>query len=248
VGEEIEVTRDGGIVIASLGSDGLGVPTVYELRSLCAGLAGEDSTQAFVLVAQHRSLSGWRSSPCDSGVQALAAGADSFRAVGMLPMPSIIAIEDDAFEGGAELALAFDIRVAGAKARFRLGDLEGGRMPFAGGTQRLARIAGRARALELVLWGESIDAGKALAAGIVTRLVPPGTAGTEALGLARTIASRGPLGVRYTKEAILRGADLPLEYGLRLETDLATLLQSTEDRAEGVDAFKQKRVPHFRGE
>ncbi len=120
-------------------------------------------------------------------------------------------------------------------------------MPCGGGTQRLPRLVGRAKAAEMILLGQSLDAAAALACGLVNRVAPRGEARAAAERLARTMASRGPLALRYAKEAINRGLDMPLEQALRYETDLTVILQTTRDRAEGVRAFLEKRPPRFEG-
>jgi enoyl-CoA hydratase len=145
------------------------------------------------------------------------------------------------------MALACDVRVAGESARFGFPETTLGLIPFAGGTQRLPRIVGRAKALQMVLLNEVIDAAEALRCGLVSRVVPDGSLDAEALALAERIAARGPLAVRYAKEAVLRGMEMPLDTALRFETDLTVILQTTEDRAEGVRAFLEKREPDFKG-
>jgi enoyl-CoA hydratase len=118
---------------------------------------------------------------------------------------------------------------------------------MAGGTQRLARIVGRAAALELILTAEPIDAQTARRIGLVSQVVPRDRLLAEASALAERIAARGPIAVRYAKEAVSQGLDMPLEQALRFETDLTIILQTTEDRAEGVRAFLEKRAPEFKG-
>jgi len=121
------------------------------------------------------------------------------------------------------------------------------RIPGGGGTQRLPRLVGRGKALEMILTGARIDAREALRIGLVERVVPAAEVLTAALGLARTIAEKAPVALRYAKEAVVKGLALPLEDGLRLENDLATLLRTTEDRVEGAKAFLEKRKPRFTG-
>ena len=121
-------------------------------------------------------------------------------------------------------------------------------MPGAGGTQRLSRIVGMAQALDLVLTGERIDARAALAIGLVTRVVPPGKLMKTARELAENICRKAPLGVRFAKEAVRRGAEMNLADGLAFENTLFTLLRGTQDAKEGTSAFAEKRKPEFRGE
>jgi enoyl-CoA hydratase len=174
-------------------------------------------------------------------------GSRSFSFLSDLSRPVVAAIKGEALSAGLELALAGDVRIAGEGARFGLPETALGLLPAGGGTQRLPRIVGRAKALEMVLLGEAIDAREALRCGLVSRVVPDDRVDTEALALAEEIAVRGPIAVRYAKEAVLRGMEMPLEQALRFETELTVILQTTEDRAEGVRAFLEKRRPRFGG-
>jgi enoyl-CoA hydratase/carnithine racemase len=118
---------------------------------------------------------------------------------------------------------------------------------MAGGTQRLARLVGRGEALRLLLLGEAIDAREALRIGLVSAVAPREKLLEDAWTLAQRMASRGPLALRYAKEAVRQGLEQPLDQALRFETDLTVILQTTEDRAEGVRAFLDKRDPKFKG-
>jgi enoyl-CoA hydratase len=172
---------------------------------------------------------------------------DPFGCLAELPQPVVCAINGDAFGAGLELALACDVRIASEGASFALPDISLGLLPVAGGTQRLPRLVGRGKALEMVLTGEPVDAQEALRIGLVGAVAPPEVLATVAEAVASRIAERGPLAVRYAKEAVSRGIDMPLEQSLRYETDLTVILQTTEDRAEGVKAFLEKRRPEFKG-
>jgi enoyl-CoA hydratase/carnithine racemase len=120
-------------------------------------------------------------------------------------------------------------------------------VPSFGATQRLPRLIGRPRAAEMILLGTTIDAPAAHAWGLVNAVTAPGETKAEAERIAASICARGPLAVRYAKEAIARGLDMPLDQALRYETDLTVILQTTQDRAEGVKAFLEKRPPRFEG-
>jgi len=163
------------------------------------------------------------------------------------PQPIIAAIRGYAFGGGLELALACDIRIAGDDARLGLTEIDLAIIPGGGGTQRLPRLVGRGRALEMILSGARIDAREALRIGLVERVVPAAEVLASALALAKTLAAKAPVALRYAKEAVVKGLELPLADGLRLEQDLATLLRTTEDRIEGAKAFLEKRKPRFTG-
>ncbi|MEO6197331.1 MAG: enoyl-CoA hydratase-related protein, partial [Dehalococcoidia bacterium] len=177
-----------------------------------------------------------------------ALAGDVFGCLATLPQPVIAAVEGDATGGGLALALAADIRVAAENSAFALPEIESGLIPLAGSIQRLVRLIGRGSALSLILTGEPIDAPTALRIGLVSEVTPAGTTLDRAQEIAEQIAKRGPIAVRYAKEAISRGAEMPLEQALRFETDLTLLLQTTKDRAEGVRGFIEKREPEFKGE
>jgi enoyl-CoA hydratase len=168
-------------------------------------------------------------------------------AVASLSKPVIVALNGDALGAGLELALACDIRVSRADARFGFPQVREGMIPMAGGTQRLPRIIGLAKALELIMTGEPIDADEARQIGLVTRVVPPHELQKVAEELAAAILKGAPMAVRYGKEALRHGIDLPFAEGARLEADLSLLLQTTADRAEGIRAFHEKRNPEFHG-
>lgn len=162
--------------------------------------------------------------------------------------PVIAAVNGVALAGGLEMVLACDLRVASRTARFGLAEVRWGIIPGSGGTQRLPRTVSLARAMELILTGEPVDAETALAWGLVNRVVEPEEVMPEALRLAETLLQRGPLALRAAKEAVLRGLDLSLENGLALEDVLFNQIAGTRDAAEGSAAFAEKRQPEFRGE
>jgi enoyl-CoA hydratase/carnithine racemase len=162
--------------------------------------------------------------------------------------PVIAAVNGDALGEGLELALACDVRIAAQNAHFGFPEVTSGLMPTNGGTQRLPRIVGKGKALELILTGEIIDAAGALEIGLVTKVLPRESLTNEVEALAKTMAGKAPISLRYIKEAINKGLDLTMEQGLRLEADLYFLLHTTGDRTEGIKAFQQKRPPDFKGQ
>ncbi len=161
--------------------------------------------------------------------------------------PIIAAVNGHCLAGGLEIALACDLRIASANASFGLPEVTRGIIPGAGGTQRLPRLVGPERALDLIMTGRRIDAQEALAMGLVSGVVEREELLEAAFGMARTIASNGPLAVRAAKAAIWRGLDLPLEEGLRVEQLLAEPVRQSEDAQEGPRAFLEKRKPEFKG-
>lgn len=161
--------------------------------------------------------------------------------------PVVAGITGDAIGLGLELALVCDVRVASEGAWFGLPKIKTGLMPWNGGTQRLVRTVGRAKALEMILTGDAIDAREANRIGLVSRLVAAGDVVETTMNLAKEMASKSPISLEYCKEAIVKGMDLTLEQGLRLEADLYFLMHTTHDREEGIKAFQEKRKPEFKG-
>lgn len=163
------------------------------------------------------------------------------------PKPVIAAIRGYALGGGCELALACHLRVAATSARFAQPEVGLGLIPGAGGTQRLPRIVGRGRALDLILRGETIDAEEALRIGLVTRVVPPAELRDVVESLAVTLSSRSPLALARALEAVLVGSECGLDDALRMEAALFGLCFASEDMREGTRAFLEKRKPVFTG-
>ncbi len=164
-----------------------------------------------------------------------------------LPMPTIAAIEGNALGGGLELALCCDLRIASARARLGLPEVRLAVTPGSGGTQRLPRVVGPARAKELILTGRIITADAAERIGLVNEVVPPGEARTRADEVADEIAIRGPLAVREAKRLIDAAWDLDLDAGLAAELDASERIFASEDMIEGANAFFEKRDPEYGG-
>jgi enoyl-CoA hydratase/carnithine racemase len=171
-----------------------------------------------------------------------------YRRLARLPMPTIAAIQADALGGGLELALSCDLRVADERAKLGLPEVRLGVMPGSGGTQRLPRLVGPARAKEMILMGEILAAADAAVIGLVNRLAAPGRAMETAMEMAETIASRGPIAVREAKRAIDMAGDVPMDEGLAAELDASERIFSSRDMLEGAHAFFEKRDPRFTGE
>jgi enoyl-CoA hydratase/carnithine racemase len=163
-------------------------------------------------------------------------------------MPTIAAIEGNALGGGLELALACDIRVCSETSRLGLPEVRLGVTPGAGGTQRLPRAVGVARAKEMALTGRIIDATEAERIGLVSRVVPTGQAFEAATEIANEIAQRGPLAVREVKRLIDLSAETSLDEGLAAEIDASERVFSSADMLEGAAAFLGKRQPSYKGE
>jgi enoyl-CoA hydratase len=161
--------------------------------------------------------------------------------------PWIAAVNGFALGGGCELAMMADFIVAADSARFGQPEIKLGVVPGMGGSQRLARAVGKARAMELILTGRMMDAAEAERAGLVARVVPAQDLLDTALGIAAEIARMPPLAVLAAKELVNASQQLPLDEGIRLERRLFHLLAATEDKAEGMAAFVEKRTPVWKG-
>lgn len=163
--------------------------------------------------------------------------------------PIVAAIHGYCLGGGLEIALACDIRIASADAQFSLPETGLGLIPGAGGTQRLPRVIGLGRALDLLLTGDRIDTAEAHRVGLITRIATSrATLLDEAMAVAERIASRAPAATLYVKEAAIASAELSLSAGLALERSLFALLTATKDKVEAASAFQEKRLPKFTGE
>jgi methylglutaconyl-CoA hydratase len=173
---------------------------------------------------------------------------DALVSIEEAPQPFVAALNGAALGGGLELALACDLRLAAEGVQVGLPEVGLGIIPGGGGTQRLARLVGVARAKDLVLTARRCSAAEALAFGLVTKVVPAGGLRDEALALAGQIARNAPISLRQAKRAIDRGWHLPLADALELENRLYQDCLATEDRREALRAFAEKRPPVFRGE
>jgi len=169
-----------------------------------------------------------------------------FDRIERLGKPVIAAVNGFALGGGCELAMACTIRLAAHTAKFGQPEINLGLIPGYAGSQRLPRLVGRGRALELLLSGHSISADEALRIGLVNRVVPAAQLLTEARTLAHTLASKAPIAVRYILDAVARGLDMPLADAQDYEATLFGLVSTTEDMREGTKAFLEKRKPEFK--
>lgn len=167
--------------------------------------------------------------------------------VSRIKCPVIAAINGNAVGQGLELALACDMRVAAEGVKLGLDQINRNIIPWDGGTQRLPRLINRARAMEMLLFGETVDAAEALRIGLVNRMVPADKLQSEVADMASKISANAPIALKYAKEAVAKGLDMTLDQGLHLEADLYMLLQTTDDRIEGVTSFLDKRNPDFHG-
>jgi enoyl-CoA hydratase/carnithine racemase len=251
MGAPVLSERAGGIVTLTLNRPETGNriddDMASALRAASQEAAEDDSCRVVLLMASGPSFSlGAAPLPSDGIL-------DSMRrrrladAVAAIPVPVIAVLQGEVRGQGLELALACDIRLAAEEATLAMDQVLLGQVPWDGGTQRLPRIAPKGVALELVLTGREVPASEALDIGLVSACLPAAALVPRARELAAALASMAPIAAAYAKEAVMKGMDMPLDQGVRLETDLAILLHSTSDRVEGIRSFLEKRRPRFTG-
>jgi len=170
-----------------------------------------------------------------------------FNAIDGFPKPIIAMVNGYCLGGGCEVALACDVRVASDKASFGQPEINLGIIPGGGGTQRLTRLVGEGKAMEMILTGEIINADTALAIGLVNHVVPADQLETKTMEIANRMAEKSPIALRLAKESVKLASRSNLDEGLRREVDLFALCFSSEDKNEGVRAFLEKRKPEFKG-
>jgi enoyl-CoA hydratase len=200
--------------------------------------------KAFIAGADISEFTGFTAADARAYAQA---GQQVFRRIEALGIPSIAAINGYALGGGCELALACTFRVMADTASIGLPEVDLGLIPGFGGTQRLARLVGRQRALEMVLTGRRVAAAEAVSMGLALRAVPAAELMSSVHAFAATLASKAPHAVRYALHAVDAGLDMPLESACDHEAALFALAASTDDMREGVAAFLEKREPTFTG-
>jgi len=252
------VERDGPVKTITINRpealNALNPDTLRELAAELTTLASESATRAVVITGAGEKafvagadIAAMESMSAVEAGRFARAGQNTFRALELLPQPVIAAVNGFALGGGLELALACDMIFASAGARFGQPEINLGIMPGFGGTQRLPRRIGIARARELIYSGEMVDAEEALRLGIVNRVVAAEELLSIAHGFAATLAAKAPLAIRQAKTAIAAGGDLDLENGCRYESEAFAVCFATEDRGEGMRAFLAKRKAVFTG-
>ena len=219
-----------------------------------SALASEESVQAVIVTGEGdrafvagADIAELAEETAMTGHLAAQRGQGVFRRIETLGKPVIAAVNGYALGGGLELALACHLRLAAEGAKLGLPEVTLGAIPGYGGTQRLARLVGRGRALELILTGDPIDASEAYRIGLVNRVLPGAELMEGARALARRILRNGPLALRHALIAVDQGLESDQEKGLLLEATLFGILCGSEDLAEGMKAFLDKRTAEFKG-
>ncbi|HMF56708.1 MAG TPA: enoyl-CoA hydratase-related protein [Pyrinomonadaceae bacterium] len=179
--------------------------------------------------------------------RAVMLGRSLFTAIDTFPKPVIAMVNGYCLGGGCELALSCDLRIASEAASFGQPEINLGIIPGGGGTQRLTRLVGEGKAMEMILTGEIINAETALRYGLVNMVVPASDLEAKTMDIANRIAEKSPIALRMAKEAVKLASRSNLDEGLRREVDLFALCFSSEDKDEGVNAFLEKRKPSFKG-
>ena len=249
------VERDEPIAVVTLNRpdrmNALSEPLMEELVSALAELDRDESIRCIVLAGNDKAFA----AGADIGEMATASAMDMlyarrverWDAIRKLWTPLVAAVSGDRLGGGNELAMSCDLIVASETAKFGQPETSLGIIPGAGGTQRLTRAIGKAKAMDVILSGRFLTAEEAERAGLVARVVGPDAWLDEAKTVAREIASKGPVAQRLAKEAVNRAFDTTLDHGLEHERRLLYLAFASEDATEGLTAFGEKRPPEFKG-
>jgi enoyl-CoA hydratase len=256
--ENLLVECDGGVAVLTVNRpkvlNALNAQTLDELRRAILDLKRDEAVRAVIVTG-----AGEKSFVAGADINELAIqtpttgrehamiGQHIFDLIEHMGKPVIAAINGFALGGGCELAMACTIRLAADTARLGQPEINLGIVPGYGGTQRLARIVGRGRALEILLTGDMLTAQDAHRLGLVNRVVPAAELMAEAKKLAATLAAKAPIAVRYILEAVDRGLDMPLAEAQVFEATLFGLIASTDDMREGTKAFLEKRKAEFKG-
>jgi len=256
--ENVLVEQDGAVLVVTINRpkvlNALDARTLAELDEVFGDAARRDDVRVVVLTGAGEKSFVAGADINELSVQTPVGGREHarrgqalFNRIEQLGKPVIAAVNGFALGGGCELAMACTLRLASSSARFGQPEINLGLLPGYAGSQRLPRLVGRGRALELLLTGMQISAEEALRIGLVNRVVPAAELATEARTLAQAIAAKAPIAVRYILEAVAGGLEMSLADAQDYEATLFGLVSTTDDMREGTKAFLEKRKPEFKG-
>jgi len=256
--ENLSLERDGAVAILTVNRpkvlNALNTQTLDELRRAILDLKRDEAVRAVILTgAGEKSfiagadINELATQTPVSGREHAMTGQHILDLIEHMGKPVIAAINGFALGGGCELAMACTIRIAADTAKLGQPEINLGLIPGYAGTQRLTRIVGRGRALELLLTGDQVTAQEAHRLGLVNRVVPAADLMAEAKKLAATLAAKAPVAIRYILEAVHKGVEMPFAQAQVFEATLFGLVASTEDMREGTKAFLEKRKAEFKG-
>ncbi|MCZ7582062.1 MAG: enoyl-CoA hydratase-related protein [Deltaproteobacteria bacterium] len=254
--ETLLVEKDGAVAVVTINRpdklNALNAAVIRDLGEAFAALEADASVKAVVLTGAGEKafvagadISEMKDYGPSEGVAFAQQGQRVFDRIQYGPKPVIAAVNGFALGGGTELAMACDFIYASAKAKFGQPEINLGIIPGFGGTQRLPRLVGRGRALELILTGDMLPADEAYRIGLVNKVVPPEELLAEAKKTAVKMASKGAVALKFAKHSINRGLDTDMDGGQRIEAESFGELCATEDKKEGMTAFLEKRAPKF---
>ena len=238
---ETTLIYDGAIAVFSFEDDTDFDQVDWEISKACEGVRFESDARALLLTSKNDSFLNKPKKLKDS------IESNFSRHISEMEIPVIGVVEKNAYGVGLELILACDIRVCSVNSKFAMNHIVEGSLPLNGGTQRLPRIVGQGRALDLMLSGREFDSNEAHDSGVVQYVSELSTL-DDALNLAKTISNYGPIAAKYLKEAVKSGVDMSFKQGMNLEADLSVILQSTVDRSEGIQSFLSGTKPRYKGE
>ena len=231
----------------------LNIETVSEIKQVFTALCDDAEVQAVILTGEGEksfcagaNIDEIKELDSISGMDFAHNGQCALNAIEKLQKPVIAAVNGFALGDGCEVALACHMRIASKNAKMGLPEVSLGVIPGYGGTQRLARLVGKGKALEMILSAKIIDSEEALNIGLVNSVVEQSDLLETAKNLAKSIMKQGPVAVRLALESVSRGLEMDLEQGLAIEAKLFGLICSTEDKTEGTSAFLEKRKPNFK--
>jgi enoyl-CoA hydratase/carnithine racemase len=237
---ETSLLHDGTIAVFSFVDDIEFSQLDWEINKACESVRFESDARALLITSKNDAFLNKPKELKDSIDSCFS------RHISEVEIPVIGIVERNAYGVGLELILACDIRVCSVNSKFAMNHIVDGFLPLNGGTQRLPRIVGQGRALDLMLSGREFDSDEAHDSGVV-QYVSEISALDDALTLAKTISNYGPIATKYLKEAVKSGVDMSFQQGMKLESDLSVILQSTEDRSEGIHSFLSGNQPRYEG-